>query len=1165
MSITPISINAARSADFVARYDAAAAVNVLTYTPLLRVYDALGGNVLLQITDEPNPNGSVLTVSENTVTVFIQQDDVNALPVGLDPTQVNVLFFDTFLTSADDVETKIHGGYFNVQPVGYTVPITRDSIKVSLNSVVTVIDFTQGLSAIRGPQGVPTVNTRIALRTFRSRYPITVYCAGLTSMNDGYQGYFMWMPGDQSVNIALDPSWAVWVPSSYDPTAATGAWKRVFLNDYEMKWWNAKGDSDGYGNGTDNTIAFQRAFDFVGANGGGYINVTDGCYAINSGTTFNNDDVKLRATGLVQYDATLLQAPGICMKASGSYGPEIPLSAQAVRGQETINVNNHGLHVGDWFLIMSNLDSLDAVNAPAGWRLGGATGSGSPCFYAEPMQIKSVTTNTITMTSGLIFPMYDTIAAAPQTRVSTIKKIHFLNGIEIIGGEYLMRGRGVPLDPTTPARTSANVGIRLDWCYRPKVTNVTADLSFLPGAGLYASACYNGEYTGLNAFHDVGWTKMAWYVPVTAPTGLDHSLFNSFKDMGSWNSRWEYWDYIGSQGLDVTYATGIAPYFPSMNTDITPHSLRSNETGVTFHSGSYRGCIRNALVIDSADTGIYCRTMGVTIINANIMSSRIFTGGSAAILIEFATDCQVLDSKFEGYPYGVKNNLDTTGGVGAYTRNLTIKGCVFRLCGQSIRIVKSGTAAATALPSGVIISNCTISMCSDDGIVIDDYVNSVIINNVFFENLTGTTSSNGIVLPPNSVNNRISNITGYNIGAPSSLIRCSAGINDFTTFPVATYPTQGNYYDWSTIKLNPGGTGKLYTLHAGYCNSPTGDYTLVPQDVNTSLYVNSSTACTISVPDEITALMPPGGEVAIYAVGAGAVSVAGLNTSVVVKSPQGLRLIQPNGRALLKKQYLNTWFLSGALTFPVVNSYRAETNAYISQMWVPPSDARAGVIDALIGGLIDDGVWARLDWLTLHAAHHYQAGLLNAHTPTKLMAMVNAPAFTVDRGWTGNGTSSYLSMQEHYDAAGNLFARDDNHLGVWIRAQGGASGQGYQMGVEAGSALFFIMAHSSGDETFRDADVTTDTSRTASVSRIGFRVNNRPGPTSKQSFFNGSIAADLTTASTGVSSGNGVVLHHGTGYVADQAMFTVSGKSLNTTQMTALYNRLNTYRAAVGA
>lgn len=113
--------------------------------------------------------------------------------------------------------------------------------------------------------------------------------------------------------------------------------------------------------------------------------------------------------------------------------------------------------------------------------------------------------------------------------------------------------------------------------------------------------------------------------------------------------------------------------------------------------------------------------------------------------------------------------------------------------------------------------------------------------------------------------------------------------------------------------------------------------------------------------------------------------------------------------------------------------FRPETEALVARFTTPPTPERKLLINTLIGSLIDAGVWAKLDCLWLTAAADAQAGRQNWVQDFYNLTTVNSPTFTVDRGYAGNGSSSYIKMGFSGPNSGGKFQKDDAHIGIWVR------------------------------------------------------------------------------------------------------------------------------------
>lgn len=247
-------------------------------------------------------------------------------------------------------------------------------------------------------------------------------------------------------------------------------------------------------------------------------------------------------------------------------------------------------------------------------------------------------------------------------------------------------------------------------------------------------------------------------------------------------------------------------------------------------------------------------------------------------------------------------------------------------------------------------------------------------------------------------------------------------------------------------------------------------------------------------------------------------------------------------------------------------AYEAEASAYFAAMTSQPDDTRKGLINTLVAGLKADGVWPRLDWLCLFASHDAQSGCVNLVKPTKSAAPTNSPAFTADRGVSGDGSTSYVTFGEVMNAAGNLAVLDDTSFFAYCNLQGaGAAGSGYHFSQATSSFRAAVTATSSGNDNFRANDSTSSTLR-ASTSRTGFRAGSRNSSTSKKGYYNGALVADLALTSTNMAGLAAQILRSGTtSYSQDRIAAAGWGASLSDTQMAALHARLHTYLTTIGA
>jgi hypothetical protein len=247
----------------------------------------------------------------------------------------------------------------------------------------------------------------------------------------------------------------------------------------------------------------------------------------------------------------------------------------------------------------------------------------------------------------------------------------------------------------------------------------------------------------------------------------------------------------------------------------------------------------------------------------------------------------------------------------------------------------------------------------------------------------------------------------------------------------------------------------------------------------------------------------------------------------------------------------------------VRNSRDAATIALIARMTAAPGEARSGLIDALVGALKDAGVWAKLDLLYVLAAHDAQAARLNWVSASYALAAVNSPGFLADRGYAGDGSTSYLdSGFQPGVTAGSLAARNDVHLGAW------SLGNVDPSGADAGSRNLYILPRSSGMLTSRCNDTATGTVTVANA--LGHSLLSRTGPAGYARYRDGASLGDATAASSAPDPTNLLVGAKSSStvpnnYTSRRIAAVSCGSGLSAGEVAALRAALAVYLAALGA
>ena len=131
---------------------------------------------------------------------------------------------------------------------------------------------------------------------------------------------------------------------------------------------------------------------------------------------------------------------------------------------------------------------------------------------------------------------------------------------------------------------------------------------------------------------------------------------------------------------------------------------------------------------------------------------------------------------------------------------------------------------------------------------------------------------------------------------------------------------------------------------------------------------------------------------------------------------------------------LNIWRQQGGVALlPLPNE--PELAAIVAAMTPAPTSDRQGVMNQLIKDLKSAGVWSKLSVLYVHAAHAEQPGRVNWINPSSwTLNTVNAPTFTTDRGFAGDGSTSYLvtSFNLLSNTVGMLHTSSSVACGAWL-------------------------------------------------------------------------------------------------------------------------------------
>jgi hypothetical protein len=237
-----------------------------------------------------------------------------------------------------------------------------------------------------------------------------------------------------------------------------------------------------------------------------------------------------------------------------------------------------------------------------------------------------------------------------------------------------------------------------------------------------------------------------------------------------------------------------------------------------------------------------------------------------------------------------------------------------------------------------------------------------------------------------------------------------------------------------------------------------------------------------------------------------------------------------------------------------------DVNAYLLAMSVTPDATRIGHLETLIGGLKTDGVWSKLEWLSILAAHDAQAARINAVNPAQIASETGTLTFTTDRGYTGDGSSGSLDT----GVLGTDVGETDNCMFGFVRTVSTVTGSSV-----IGASANLGVAHNTGSSTIAYRGRTSASATRSRSPDAPILVGGRRTGSSLNAFRgdgSGVSHGTVQTRSTGGVTGNVRILAGSTGGFSNGELSTVGwGQYLSDAECTALNTHLRTYLTAVGA
>jgi hypothetical protein len=251
------------------------------------------------------------------------------------------------------------------------------------------------------------------------------------------------------------------------------------------------------------------------------------------------------------------------------------------------------------------------------------------------------------------------------------------------------------------------------------------------------------------------------------------------------------------------------------------------------------------------------------------------------------------------------------------------------------------------------------------------------------------------------------------------------------------------------------------------------------------------------------------------------------------------------------------------------NGYRSESQAIFAAFSVAPTAQRRYAIDRAVRSLIAAGIWAKLDALYVLAAADSQAARINWIAPRTFTATnVNTATFTQDRGFTGNGTTSYIDST--FDLASATSPKyTQNSASYFGRSLTNAQSNSGFIGTGGASATLFnnrLVARNTSDLFLCRVNGNGAQTSVANTNSTGFYAGNRTTSSDIQCYKDGSSVGTQTATSQTPDTGTFCAGRAGSTTFNDYQIASFGfGQSLSAAEHASLAAADLAYMTAVGA
>lgn len=248
-------------------------------------------------------------------------------------------------------------------------------------------------------------------------------------------------------------------------------------------------------------------------------------------------------------------------------------------------------------------------------------------------------------------------------------------------------------------------------------------------------------------------------------------------------------------------------------------------------------------------------------------------------------------------------------------------------------------------------------------------------------------------------------------------------------------------------------------------------------------------------------------------------------------------------------------------TYEKLRIYSELSETLFARMTLAPAEWHKRAIDLYLDALWRSGAWSLMDALYVMAAQDTQAANLNWISTSYGLTATGSPTFAAYRGYTPDGSTTFLDTGFNPATAGGKFTQNSAHFAGWHLTN---NTNGGNTSYDLGNANSRIIKLNTGGTSTRP---NQPSNQSVSGSFATHKVTNRSGAAAWQFYTNASATNSGTTASGALTNTNFFIgTQDGTAnFGVNQAAIVHFGSSLTAAQVASIHSASRAYLLTVGA